>query len=74
MQAPILNMFKYSEATLNRDRSRDLFIISQFEAFKREVYLFIINIINVLNVVQFNKYSNRYSSSLRTWKSNLMRF
>jgi hypothetical protein len=47
----ILNMFKKSNATLNRDRSRDLFIISRFEAFKHEFHLFIINIINILIVL-----------------------
>jgi hypothetical protein len=48
MQEPVMNMFKYSDATLNRDRSRHLFIISQFEAFKHEVHLFIIHIIYIL--------------------------
>jgi hypothetical protein len=51
MQAPILNMFKKSNATLDRDQSRDLFIISRFEAFKHDVHIFIINIINTLIVL-----------------------
>jgi hypothetical protein len=47
-----MNLFKQSDATLNRDWSRDLFIISQFEAFKHEVHLFIINqLINILIVL-----------------------
>jgi hypothetical protein len=33
MQALILNMFKYSDATFNQDRSRDLLISGHFEAF-----------------------------------------
>jgi hypothetical protein len=51
MHAPILNMEKQSDVTLNRDRSSDLFIISRCEAFKHEVYLLIININSMLVVV-----------------------
>jgi hypothetical protein len=48
MNAPILNLEKYSDATLNWDRSRDLFIISHCEAFKHGVHLSIINTISIL--------------------------
>jgi hypothetical protein len=48
MQALILDMFKQSDVTLNRDRRRDLFIISHCEAFKYEVHLPITNINSVL--------------------------
>jgi hypothetical protein len=51
MQALILNMYNSSDATLNRDRSRDLFIISHFEASKHEVHLIIINNISILSVL-----------------------
>jgi hypothetical protein len=48
MQAFIPNMFKQSDATLNRDRLKDLFIISHFMAFKHEDHLLIINFISIL--------------------------
>jgi hypothetical protein len=51
MQALILNMCKYLDATLGRDRSKDLLIISHCEAFKHMFRLFIINIINILIVL-----------------------
>jgi hypothetical protein len=51
MQQFILSMGYLSDATLNQDRSRDLFFISHCEAFKREVYLFIINTIGILIVI-----------------------
>jgi hypothetical protein len=35
-------MEKQSDVTLNRDLSRDLFIISHYKAFKHEAHLFII--------------------------------
>jgi hypothetical protein len=47
MQAFILNALKQSDATLNRDRSRDLLIISHCEAYKHDVHLIITNI-NIL--------------------------
>jgi hypothetical protein len=40
-----------NDATLNRDRSRDLFIIGHCEAFKHEADFAIINIISILNVL-----------------------
>jgi hypothetical protein len=51
MQAPIPNMFKQSNATLNLDRTRDLLIISHCEAFKHEARLVNINIISILIVL-----------------------
>jgi hypothetical protein len=48
MQALIVHMEKWSDATLNRDRRRDLFIISHCDAFKHEAHLFIINVISIL--------------------------
>jgi hypothetical protein len=51
MQALILNMFKQSDATLNQDQSRVLFIISHFQAFKLEAHLDIINIVSTLYVL-----------------------
>jgi hypothetical protein len=47
MQALILNMSKLSEKALNRDWSRDLFIIGHCEAFKHEAHFLIINILIV---------------------------
>jgi hypothetical protein len=46
-----MNMFQQSEAAVNRDRSRDLLIISHSEVFKHEVHLVIINIISMLTVL-----------------------
>jgi hypothetical protein len=51
MKQFILNMHKQSNATLNRDRLRDLLMIDQLEAIKHEVHLFIISIINILIVL-----------------------
>jgi hypothetical protein len=51
MQVLFLTIFKYLDATLNRDRSRDLLIIGHCEAFKHEDHLFIINTISVLTVL-----------------------
>jgi hypothetical protein len=51
MQAPILNKFKQPNATLNRDRSCDLFIIGLCEAFNHEFHLVIINLISILIAV-----------------------
>jgi hypothetical protein len=51
MQAPILNMSKQSNETSNRDRSRDLFIISHYEAFKHVAHILIINIIDISIVI-----------------------
>jgi hypothetical protein len=51
MKQLILSIEYLSDVAFDRDRPRDLFIISQFEAFKHEVHLFIINIINILFVL-----------------------
>jgi hypothetical protein len=51
MQALILNMVKQSDATLSRDRSRDLVIISHCDTLKHEARLAIINIISILIVL-----------------------
>jgi hypothetical protein len=48
-----------SDATLNRDRSRDLLIIGQFEALKHEVRLAIINTTNILTSLCLSKYRSR---------------
>jgi hypothetical protein len=48
MQSLIPNMFKQSKTTLNRDRSKDLLIISQCEAFKHGIHPLIMNIISML--------------------------
>jgi hypothetical protein len=48
MQALILNMFKYSDATLNPDSSGGLLFFSHCEAFTHEGHLIIINIISIL--------------------------
>jgi hypothetical protein len=50
--APILNIFKQSNETLNQDQSRDLFIICHYQAFKQElIFLCIINFITTLIVL-----------------------
>jgi hypothetical protein len=50
MQKFILNKEKQSDISLNQDRSRDLLMFGNCEAFKREVHNFIINIIGILIV------------------------
>jgi hypothetical protein len=55
MQALILNMFKKSNETSSRDRSRDLFIISHCVAFKHEVHLLIIDTISIIRVLYLIK-------------------
>jgi hypothetical protein len=40
-----------SDATLNRDRLRDLLMFTNCEAFKREVHIFIINNISMLIII-----------------------
>jgi hypothetical protein len=64
MQELILNRFKQSNATLNRDRSRDLFSINNRDAFKQAIHFLIINIIIILIAVSLNKDSSRCSSSV----------
>jgi hypothetical protein len=51
MQAPILQMEKWSDAILNQDRLRDLLMIAALEAIKHEVILFMLNTINVVIVL-----------------------
>jgi hypothetical protein len=48
-------MFKQSDATLNRDPSKDLFIIGHCEAFKHKVHIYIINIIIILLLLWLNR-------------------
>jgi hypothetical protein len=51
MRVLILNLFKYSDATLRPDRLKNQFIISPCEAFKREVHPLISSIISILIVL-----------------------
>jgi hypothetical protein len=46
MQVPILTILKSSDAILNRDRLRDLFISGHREAFKHEfIFLSLISLV-----------------------------
>jgi hypothetical protein len=51
MQAPIVHMKKWSDATLNWDRWRDLLMIDHFEAIKHELIFFMINMISVFIIL-----------------------
>jgi hypothetical protein len=51
MQAPILQKEKWTNATLNRDRWRDLLMIDHFEAIKHELISFMINMISIFIIL-----------------------
>jgi hypothetical protein len=48
MQAPIVQMKRQSDVTLNRDQSRDLFVIGHCATFKHGAQLLAINIVSIL--------------------------
>jgi hypothetical protein len=43
-----MSMSNYSDATLNRDRLRDVFKICYCEPFKHEIHVFVIDIISII--------------------------
>jgi hypothetical protein len=59
MQAPILQMGKWSDATLNRNRWRSLLMFDHFDAIKHEFNHSMIDMVNIFTVFELYKGSSK---------------